>query len=81
MQAEHAHEQQHVERRAELERVQGPEIHRHPAPDHANHGGSGHKVDQPGQQQRCAYSIALAHAGHCARYAHQRWHQAQNADD
>ena len=59
-QAQHPHEQQHIERGTQLERVQSPEIHGNPATDDTNHRGRGSEVNRPGQQQAAAHGVAEA---------------------
>ena len=80
-QAQHTHEQQHVQRGAKLEGVQGPEVHRHPAPDHADDCGRRYKVHQPGEQQGGSDRVPQPCAAHRPRNAHERRHQPQDADD
>ena len=80
-QAQHAHEQQHVQRGTKLEGMQRPEIGTHIAFDHFDQDGSGYKVNRPSGQKVIAHTVAPASAFDGTWQAQECWRKPQRADD
>ena len=80
-QAQHAHEQKHVEGGRDLERMQRPEIDGQRPIDHTDDGCRAQAVYKPRYQQGGANAVARACAPPSARQAEQGGQRAHDADD
>ncbi len=79
--SQHIHEHQHVERRADLKRVQRPKTRADLSANHARDDEGANGVHQPRQHQRHAHLIATPRALHRNRKRQQRGHQPEHRDD